>query len=314
MPITDLLIPFGISISTGLIVEPEDAARGRDCNCICPGCKMPLLSRHPKDAEKRIHFAHDTRSPNADKSTIEECPFNSVLAVKMMAQHVASELAGKLIRFPEYHHAVRNPHGMIKWFVKVAEERDMPVREVVSDTCYNGTQFDLEIKCADGSNVFLWLEYTTRPVPVLEGDSSSEYAPPALLKLDLHSFNTESFRKTKRPFSEIVKDFILREGGRHWAFHPDTQVAIDEEEKRRSEQQVSLAQASKRKTGSNRYGQWKSSSRYRNPQERITPAAPPPPPKPQAYECLRCRSQWVHGDYGTPDCPKGCGHLFSRKI
>ncbi|WP_419812602.1 hypothetical protein [Bacterioplanoides sp.] len=313
MPITDLLIPFGISASTGMIVEPEDAERGRNCNCLCPGCRMPLLSRHPKDTEKRIHFAHDTRSPNADKSTIEECPFNSVLAVKMMAQHVAKELEGRRVRLPEHHHAVRNPHGMVKWFVKVAEDRDMPIIEALADTHYNGTQFDLELKCADGSSVYVWLEYTTRPIPVLEGSFNPEYDPPALLKLDLHSFNAESFRKTKRPFSEVVKDFLLYEGDRSWVFHPNTQIAIELEEKRRSIQR-GVSPPQRKKTGSNRYGQWKSSFRHRDAPENITPPAPPPPPKPQSYKCLDCGNQWIHTGYGTPDCPKGCGHLLSRKI
>ncbi|MCP4488613.1 MAG: hypothetical protein GY820_15065 [Gammaproteobacteria bacterium] len=43
---SELLIPFGIHRHSGDIVEPEDAPKGRACNCLCPGCKAPLLSRH----------------------------------------------------------------------------------------------------------------------------------------------------------------------------------------------------------------------------------------------------------------------------
>ncbi len=72
---TGLLIPFGLDRNTRDIVEPEDAARGRACNCICPGCAAPLLSRHPK--ENRIHFAHDSKHPEAKPE--EECPFSSAV-------------------------------------------------------------------------------------------------------------------------------------------------------------------------------------------------------------------------------------------
>lgn len=58
---------------------------------MCPGCHAPVLSRHPKD--KRFHFAHDTRHPDALPDA--ECPFSSIVALLMMVRHVLPDCAGK---------------------------------------------------------------------------------------------------------------------------------------------------------------------------------------------------------------------------
>lgn len=309
----DLLIPFGISSETGEFVEPEEAVQGRSCNCLCPGCKMPLLSRHPKDSDKRVHFAHDTRSPNADKSTIEECPFNSVLAVKMMAQHVANQLTEKVLKLPEFWYDVKNPHGLIMHSVKVTDEQELSVVEALVDTSYNGTQYDLEIKSMNGINVFVWLEYDTRPLPVLEAEFDSEYHPSALLSVNLKSFNTESFKKTKRSFSDVVKDFLLKDGDRRWVFHPHTNTAVQQHEEDRRNYSTSMTDRV-RKSGRNPYVQQKPSLRHQDAFQQNRPPIPPPPLVPQDYQCLSCSVKWTHSGYGAPVCPKGCGHLYSRKL
>lgn len=80
MSVAELLIPFGVDAASGLIVEPEDAERGQACNCVCPGCKAPLLSKHSVD--RRRHFSHD--SSRFDAKPIEKCPFNSAVAVAII--------------------------------------------------------------------------------------------------------------------------------------------------------------------------------------------------------------------------------------
>lgn len=48
-------IPFGV-LPDGVVVDAYSVERGLACNCICPGCKQPLMS---KQGEIRVyHFSH----------------------------------------------------------------------------------------------------------------------------------------------------------------------------------------------------------------------------------------------------------------
>lgn len=48
-----LLVPFGLR--EGQLYEPHQGANGKDCGCICPGCKHPLVA---KQNAQTPHFAH----------------------------------------------------------------------------------------------------------------------------------------------------------------------------------------------------------------------------------------------------------------
>src|SRR5690606_155915 len=94
----NLLIPFGIDKNTAQIIEPEDAVKGRSCNCDCPGCGAPLLSRHPRI--NRIHFAHDSKHPDALPDS--DCPLSPMVALLMMLRHLAPRLIGELLYQNQY--------------------------------------------------------------------------------------------------------------------------------------------------------------------------------------------------------------------
>src|SRR5437879_7939482 len=48
-------IPFGVR-PDGSLIDPFSAERGLACNCVCPGCRQPLMTRK---GEIRVHhFSH----------------------------------------------------------------------------------------------------------------------------------------------------------------------------------------------------------------------------------------------------------------
>lgn len=51
-------MPFGLSMQDGRLYGPRDVARGKDCNCVCPGCKLPLIAKQPEAQNRIAHFAH----------------------------------------------------------------------------------------------------------------------------------------------------------------------------------------------------------------------------------------------------------------
>ena len=51
-----ILLPFGLSEESNQLVYIDDAVQGKQCGCICPVCRTPLVA---KKGEKRAHhFAH----------------------------------------------------------------------------------------------------------------------------------------------------------------------------------------------------------------------------------------------------------------
>lgn len=52
----DLKIPFGLL--DGILVSPSEVTNGLKCNCICPGCKKPLVANHPKSEKRVNYFSH----------------------------------------------------------------------------------------------------------------------------------------------------------------------------------------------------------------------------------------------------------------
>ena len=53
-----LKVPFGLSLADGRMYGPLEVARGKACNCVCPGCQQPLLAKQPSTSGRVPHFAH----------------------------------------------------------------------------------------------------------------------------------------------------------------------------------------------------------------------------------------------------------------
>lgn len=76
------LIPFALDDATREFVEVGSVARGRECGCICPSCKTPLIARQGQIVE--WHFAHDIHQANAQ--TIRRCTYSFEVSIRLMIQ------------------------------------------------------------------------------------------------------------------------------------------------------------------------------------------------------------------------------------
>lgn len=304
----ELLIPFGISNKTGQIVEPDDAERGRACDCRCPGCDTPLLSRHPKDEAVRMHFAHDSRHPEAIPSVISQCPFNGALAIALMAKHIANNLKGYAILLPELYVKVDYVDCIHEGYVKVASLNELQIDGVEIEVNQFGSTFDLRLFFGKYS-ILVWLLYKDRPLPQLNKDQLAALGKTGLLCVDIKSFNQKSFANGKRRFSEVVQDFLLHGGDREWVYHPKAEAAADEDRKRHRCNRNASALSSRWFEGSFERNNTHVTVNKNNDIKQLTKA-----PLPVRYQCVMCKKEWIHSVHGAPNCPKGCGHLFSRKL
>jgi hypothetical protein len=85
-PVTSptLRVPFGLK--DGRMVTPAEVASGRACDCVCPGCALPLQAR--KGEQNIWHFAHDGRG----------CVAGAETAIHRMAKQILA--ADRTIRLP----------------------------------------------------------------------------------------------------------------------------------------------------------------------------------------------------------------------
>jgi len=295
--LTESLIPFGIHRDTGEIVEPEDATKGRACNCLCPGCKAPLLSRHPK--AKRYHFAHDSKHEEAKPE--EECPFSSAVAVAMMVREVSRSLVGKRICTPEY--------KLVETFtcctihsedVLISKPAQVLIEQAEPNVSGNSHHFDLKI-VVGGYPIYVDLVYKGKP-PLALLEAALSAAKAGVLELNCDSFSTGWFKtdKSKR-FSEAVIDFVLEEGVRIWRYHP------------RQFARMKAAKESHQCT----YGYDPVSLRVIRPPSYLKKSSESLQPQRVAskkYYCVMCDKRWVHMPGSPLACP-GCGsHLYAREV
>ncbi|UTV98796.1 hypothetical protein KDW99_16285 [Marinomonas rhizomae] len=213
----DLLIPFGLSNTTNEVIEPHEADRGRACDAYCPGCKTPLLSRHPQDTETRIHFAHDSRHPKASKKTIQDCPFNGPLAIALMARALAPQLSGESLSNPELNIRVSCKLCNSEIFTdSVSIKNSITIKKAESSYTKFGALFDLRIELGNAS-ILIWLAYADRPLPEIEYKNLERIG---VLKIDVNSFDSFQFKRGTKSFQDSVKDFLLLDGKREWIYHP----------------------------------------------------------------------------------------------
>lgn len=301
---TGLLIPFGLDRNTNAIVEPEDAARGRACNCICPGCQAPLLSRHPK--ENRIHFAHDSKHPEAKPE--EECPFSSAVAIAMMARELAESLSGKLFEIPhfEYEYCF-DCCGDFK-VLKVTEQKCLTITSASKKPQCAGQAFDLELSFGE-AKILVDLFYKGKPPQLVENTEAFAEGKSGVLAISCDTFNVSALAENKSMrFSDAVLEFLLKTGFRRWNFHP-RQLTLTTKlaDSHRCRPSINAWASRSDFEGDSKFG---FDDEYKEPVPKID-SQPLPAFEPKQYRCAMCQETWLQKEAGAPTCPKCNTHLFS---
>lgn len=301
---TGLLIPFGLDRNTKEIVEPEDAARGRACNCICPGCQAPLLSRHPK--ENRIHFAHDSKHPEAKPE--EQCPFSSAVAIAMMARELVGSLSGKLFEIPDYEYEYFfDCCGDIET-LQVKEQKCLTITSASKKPQCAGQTFDLELSFGE-AKILVDLFCKGKPPQLVENAEAFAEGKSGVLAISCDTFDVSALAENKNiRFSDAVLGFLLKTGFRRWSFHP-RQLTLTAKLADSHQCQPALSA----RIGANDFdddAEFYSDDEYSEPAFKIDSQSLPAF-EPKQYRCAMCQETWLQKEAGAPTCPKCNTHLFS---
>lgn len=82
-------MPFGQK--DGRMASPEEVASGRACNCMCPGCRAPLVAK--KGEQNVWHFAHDGPGCSTGAETALHLMAKQILADERRIQLPAVEVS-----------------------------------------------------------------------------------------------------------------------------------------------------------------------------------------------------------------------------
>ncbi|BCE02787.1 hypothetical protein [Marinicellulosiphila megalodicopiae] len=276
---SDLLIPFGIEIDTDEIIEPEDAKKGRACNCKCPGCKAPLLSRH--STINRTHFAHDSKHINAIPEN--RCDFSGAVAVSMMAMELAKSLPGKFFRTADYELTHKYECCPLKnESITITEATDLKIESVETKMTFDNIIFDYALRVGSHS-VLILFTHKKKPSPDFSGINTIKQKKMGVLSISLDLFESQEIKVDRSlRFSDAVSDFILNDGERVWLYHPNESFKLNDAIKKHKCPPSELPE-----------------DIYRS----------------YYYQCTQCQHKWSDMKRHSLECPNcAVGHLFIREI
>ncbi|MBK8815811.1 MAG: hypothetical protein IPN42_10055 [Methylococcaceae bacterium] len=268
-------IPFGLLLTSNELVDVSDVESGKNCKCICPSCKTPLIAR--QGSIKVWHFAH--ASKNVYEKTENECDFSFYISVRLMAKQLINE---KLtLTLPEFYDTIELREDRFGNIVKdkflVTEEKEISITDIKIETNFFGIIVDL-VGNIEGYNFVVYFVHPGRKVP--PELSLLDNRKCGVISVDFSSL-PELFIKARREgtsYKEALMRFLSHEKeSKKWIFHPNFQRAkanAIEALKRRFENERKLAK----------------------------------------FTCVMCKVDWDGFIQGGNICPKCGDHLYSKQI
>ncbi|CAH5169548.1 TPA: competence protein CoiA family protein [Klebsiella pneumoniae] len=283
-------IPFGLRTEEQQFVDVADVPKGKQCGCICPSCRIPLIARQGK--ANRWHFAHASR--NVDEVD-KECEFSFFVSVRTMAKQLLE--AGMSMILPEWRHGiVEKRYGEVfteeYW---IARKTEVILNRVQKECFFDGVLVDIYGYVGDYPLV-IYFTHPERPVPFELQVPQQQQCGVIEIKLNetIRLFARKNITGVK--FIDELKGFIeSNQDAKQWVYHPRKNKAEEEAQAR-----LDAVIENYRPHQPERESVHRSHVKYY---------------RWQYYQCSICLCQWRAPEHESPVCP-GCkrGHLYARKM
>jgi ssDNA-binding Zn-finger/Zn-ribbon topoisomerase 1 len=281
------LIPFGLCLTDGLLVDVFDAERGKGSGYICPSCRTPLVAR--KGSIKRWHFAHVTRGTYKD--TASQCDFSLYTSLRMMARQVIGNEVD--VALPSCTGATRHPGAGRKrelGFVVSPAQTIRLLNVRVEDVAF-GASVDI-VGTIETYDFVLYLEHPGREVPANLMPPLMSNERGGVVSINLYGFaqKLDSIFASGTSYKNALEKFICCEtASKRWIYHPKynrVKADLDLKLTRTSTPQVAAAV---------------------EPSQLVEHGVP-------NFECIICRKTWSSTATASPDCPHCGANLCSRRV
>lgn len=215
------LIPFGLHMFSGRLLDISEVERGKACECVCPACKQRLVARFC--ADRANHFAHDKDSGGQGVSEIE-CSLSFYVAMRLMIKQCLREMP-VLHNFSipplEFYLGKKDRSGKLHEYKhNVTEPKQVNLRNIDVETKLG--KYDIDVTSTLGDYVVALHFY----YPGRERFSGKVNSNVCLIEIDLTELDSiyrdfGSNEEIDFSFKERVLRFVFDSiMAKHWYSHP----------------------------------------------------------------------------------------------
>jgi hypothetical protein len=285
----DLRVPFVFHLERQEYVDVSEVGRGAAAGCICPSCRVPLLSRQGN--AKRWHFAHETRGTY--RLAADQCRFSIWTAMVLMGRQELGRCSTFLT--PDYvlRQQSMTPRGVVCLEETVTRGRNLAVDGSRIEAQQAGAKWDalLEIQ---KFKLAIALVHREKRLSMLEVESRSDHAL-GILSVDLPTLWTGALallREGKFSHREAFRRVLLEsEVGKTWEYHP-----LQEDKQTQLQERIAALQKPS------------STPSYLTPSPnwQASTTSWEPPARRRKVKCMRCQHRWANPASSGSACP-ACG-------
>ncbi len=209
------LIPFGLHVPSASFKDVGSVRKGVQCDCICPSCKTPLISRQGE--VKEWHFAHQSRS--TEQETESPCEYSLSVSLRLMIKQLFEE--GAEFQLPEYKNPFSLPiPGYSIQYQKtetVCQEAKVQFNEVDIEQKKGEVLFDLMLTKGK-HKLYVYITYKGRTFP----DKALYFSQQdAIIEFNLITLYKAFAEIKSGQYKELLKTFLASSSeGKRWRSHP----------------------------------------------------------------------------------------------
>ncbi len=292
------LIPFGLSKKDGGFLDVSEVPRGKQCGCVCPSCRTPLIARQGKVRE--WYFAHASRS--VFSATKKECEYSFFVSVRMMARQIIGDTLEIVLPKCEgrvQKHLVSYEQWVSETFT-VADKQNISLADVEVEKSFMGVPVDLYGWIKEIPFV-IYFVHPGRDVP--HELQAPENRKCGIVSISLTRF-ADMFQRTRdseKSYREILYDYLVNDiESKKWVFHP--RYANCKLRARQALEQKSLLPATLEK---------RNKSGVKSEPNLVL--GEPTPQRLVRYRCVMCNVKWEALGPGPSACPK-CNSPLYRTV
>lgn len=219
----------------GNMVDVHEANQGKQCNCVCPSCKTPLIARQ---GEKREwHFAHDSKG--VFEKTEAKCEHSALVSIASMAKQLFKTCNSTStfveLTLPDY---VIQTDGME---VPVTRERKVKIFHCDVEEKIYGISADILTE-VEGYPLAFYLVHAGRSLPVREADFYGMRIGVVVIDVSSIPILVHDVPETGEigKYREALKRGLFEQlSGKKWIYHPRTRKMMERTKERRKSGYIS---------------------------------------------------------------------------
>ena len=223
------LIPFGLRVNNGHLVDVSTVPRGKQWDCICLSCHASLIARQGKNQAR--HFAHT--SQGVYEEIDQECTFSFYVSTHLMAKQLIGTHCK--LKLPEYRERVfsnaKARQGQRSATYTITGEQDIELKAVEVEKSFKGVKVDVLGKVKNFP-FGIYFTYPGREQPV--DPERFQGMPIGVVAIDLTDLKVQfaQARDSGNTYISVLKHFLISDTlSKRWIYHPrrQKQQAIAEE-------------------------------------------------------------------------------------